>query len=622
MSTIPWSNFARIIYKRTYSRNDTGRRETWDQTIERVVAANVRGHDVPEQEIKDLLRFGKERKAIPAGRGLWFCGSPAHPKIGGAALVNCWAVEASQWEHFILAQDLLMLGGGVGVSVEHRYVSKLPKIRKGVCITHRAAKDTDFIVPDTREGWCELVRRTLESFFVSGKSFDYSTICIRGAGEPLKGFGGTASGPIPLIKAIENLCSLLIAREGKHIRPIDAADIVTILGEMVVSGNLRRSAIIILGDPWDKEFLQMKRFDLGPLPSYRSCANYSVVCDDMDDVHPLFWKTYESGEAFGIVNRRNIQKYGRMGEAKKDSAYLINPCGEATLEHAESCNLQEIALPNLENEEEFVLAARLMHRYGKRVTMEHFHHPDIQEVVNRNRRVGTGIAGCLISPLFNAKTLDRVYAEIQDENRKYSKELGIPESIRTTVVKPGGTTPKVLDLGGYEGISPAFSRYIIQRVRFDSNDVLIPHLIKAGHHIEPEKRLDGTLNHNTQVANFYIAAPDGGPVADEDFNTWKQLDALKLAQEHWSDQAVSTSVYYDRKDIPKLKGWLYANLDNLKSISFLCLREHGFAQAPKEAITKDEFEKMSAKIKSIEMDDIGDGPMVSTECEGGFCPVR
>jgi ribonucleoside-triphosphate reductase len=618
-----FSNLAAIVARRTYSRKDTGKLENWDQIIERAVLGNVKGHDVPEQEIKDLLRLGKQRKAIPAGRGLWFSGSPSHNKIGGAACVNCWSIELSDWQNFVLAADLLMLGGGVGVSVEWKYTSKLPKVKKGVQIEHKPTKDADFIVPDSREGWDDLAYRVLESYFVTGKSFTYSTICLRGYGEAIKGFGGTASGPIPLIQFVQNLSTIFEARAGRFIRPIDAADAVCATGEMVVSGNVRRSAILILGDAWDKDYLKAKRWDLGGLPSFRSCANFSVVCDDIDDLHPLYWETYKVGEAFGIVNRKNIQKYGRMGELKKDTAYMTNPCGEATLEHAEPCNLQEIALPNIKDEEEFILAARLMHRYGKRVTMDKYHHEEIQEVISRNRRIGTGITGCLSSNLFSPAILDRVYDSIQRENIKYSKQLGIPESIRTTVIKPSGTVSKVLDMDGYEGIHAAFSRHIIQRIRFGANDQLIPLLREAGHHIEPVQKLDGTLDHNTLVVDFYVEAPLGYPVVDEGFDTWQQLDVVKMAQRHWADQSVSVTVYYKRDEIPKVKEWLQNNIDEIKTISFLCQNDHGFAQAPKEKITQEQFEKLSAKLKKVPLDQITEGLQIDEiECEGGACPVK
>jgi ribonucleoside-triphosphate reductase len=218
--------------------------------------------------------------------------------------------------------------------------------------------------------------------------------------------------------------------------------------------------------------------------------------------------------------------------------------------------------------------------------------------------------------------LDRVYDAVQDEDEKYSKELGVARSIRTTLIKPSGTMSKVMDCMGYEGIHAAYSRYIIQRVRFAATDPLIPKLREAGHHIEPVMRLDGSLDHNTLVVDFYQAAPKGMPVADEDWDTWKQLDILKMAQRHWADQAVSVSVYYKRSDIPKVKAWLADNLKEIKTISFLCHNDHGFKQAPKEAISEEQFDKLSRKIRPLNMDDVQDGDLESMECEGGVCPIK
>lgn len=934
-----WSNLAKVVYRRTYARSDNGPIENWEDTVNRVIMGNIRNHNVSDEEINQLRYLMLNRKATPAGRGLWFSGAPAHNKLGGVALNNCWGLTCDNIDNFVIAQDLLMLGGGVGMSVEHRFVSKLKKVKTGVNVVAKHTKDADFIIPDSREGWNELTRRILEAFFVAGKSFSYSTVCVRGSGEKIAGFGGIASGPLPLQEFASKLTQILQSRAGKHIRPIDAADILCSIGEMVVSGNVRRSAIIILGDPWDKEYLTAKRWDLGPIPTQRAKANFSVVCEDVQDLHPLFWETYENGEPFGIVNRKNMQKFGRMGEFKHDSAVVVNPCvpgdteiltdkgyykikdligstvnvwngwefspvqpqitgkhqpmvkvilssgqeltcttkhrflvqsgyrgeqqfveadkltkgqtlaktnfpiintgenidsmtaytqgfysgdgdssnsvislydtkyicedrlkgiigkecnrrkhvrlsfkpkpkefvpfhwnvpsrinwlaglidsdgcelkeggcqissvnkqflldtqkmlttlgvvskvskardashrllpngnggkslyqcqtiyrlligsiqiqdlkklglhcsrvkfvknpsrdasqfikiveviempveetvycfkegkrglgtfegivtgqcAEATLENAEPCNLQEIALPNLQNEEEFITAARLMHRWGKRVTCERYHQPLADEVVKRNRRIGTGITGCLESSLFNPTTLDRVYAAIQQENQAYSKELGIPESIRTTVVKPSGTMSKVMDCAG-EGIHPAYSRYFIQRVRFSANDPLIPLLWAAGHPMEPVIKLDGSLDHNTLVVDFYQVTRPGVPIADEDWDTFKQLDALLMSQKHWADQAVSVTVYYSKDNLPELKTWLADNLKNLKTISFLCHNDHGFKQAPKEAITAEQYDKLSSTIKDLPLD-LGNAvsdSITDLECDGA-CPTK
>lgn len=619
--TKEWSNLAKVVYKRTYARKIDGKLENWKDTVERVISGNIKGHKVSKKEIDKLKELMIDRKAMPAGRGLWFSGAEAADRIGGAALCNCWFLTSDDWKNFVIAQDLLMLGGGVGLSVEHRFVTRLPKVKRDVSVSHQNTKDADFIVPDSREGWCALTEKILESFFVTGKSFTFSTICVRGAGEPIDGFGGKASGPLPLIKFTEKLCKIFTVREGKHIRPIDAMDILCCIGEMVVAGNVRRSAIIILGDPWDKEYLKAKRWDLGPIPTERAMANLSVVCDDIEDLHPSFWKTYSKGEPFGLINRKNIQKFGRMGERKRDKAIGVNPCAEATLENGEPCNLFELFLANFKNREEAIEAARLAVRYALRVTTAKYHHELNQKVISKNRRIGIGITGCLQSSLFNPEDLDAIYESIQEESESYSEKLGVPTPVKTTVVKPSGTVSLLGDVTA--GIHPAYSRYYIRRVRFSSNDPLIPALRAAGHPMEPVKKFDGSTDPNTLVVDFFCKAPEGTPIADEDFDSWKQLEVVKMAQKHWADQSVSVTVYYKKEELKALKDWLKTNYRYLKTISFLCHSEHGFDQAPLEVIDEETYAKMSKKIKSLEeVSEIGEDLGDQLECEGGVCPVK
>lgn len=621
-----WSNIAKVTYKRTYAREVNSNLENWEDTLKRAIKGNislVSPQFIRRDEQSSLLKLGMERKATFAGRGLWFSGTDSASKIGGAALNNCWVTTSEDWNNLVMAQDLLMLGGGVGLNVEHRFTSKLPRIKKNVIIRHEKVKDADFIVPDSREGWNELTRRVLESFWSTGKSFTYSTICLRGRGEKIKGFGGKSSGPIPLIEFVAKLCDILESRSGKHARPIDIADIMCLIGEMVVSGNVRRSAILILGDPWDKDLLKAKRWDLGPVPNYRSRANFTIVCDDADDLHPLFWKTFEHGEPFGIFNRLNAQKYGRMGEIKKDKCIGVNPCAEATLEDGEPCNLAEIFLSNIKSVAELVKVCKLMTRAAIRTTCAYYHHKKSADVVRKNRRIGIGITGCLQSPLFTPEALDAGYKAIEEEAEAYCNEMGISRCIRLTVVKPSGTLSLIGECTA--GAHPAYSRYLIRRIRFSSNDPLLPLLRESGHFMEPEKQMDGSYNHDTVVVDFYMETPEGIPCADEGFDTWKQLDTLIMLQKHWADQAVSCTVYYKKEDLPKIKEWVSENISKIKTVSFLLHTGHGFTQAPLEPISKEDYERLSTKIKpldisKLELADVGD--LEGAECVSGACPVK
>jgi len=562
------------------------------------------------------------REMTTAGRGLWISGTDFVDKVGGAALNNCWFFAADSWMNYVIAQDLLMQGGGVGMSVEHRFVSKLPNVvAKKVVIEHKLTKDADFIVPDSREGWCELTRMVLESFFVTGKSFTYSTICVRGANEKIQGFGGEASGPLPLIDFVNNMSKILGSRADKHMRPIDAADLLCSVAAMVVAGNVRRSALMILGDPWDKEFLTIKRWDLHDIPSYRYKSNFSVVAGDYDELHPLFWDSYNMGEPIGIFNRKNAQKYARMGELKEDACVGVNPCAEATLENGEPCNLLEIYLSRIQTRERLLEVCRAATRMAIRTTCAFYHHEVTAKVIAKNRRIGVGLTGILNAKLYTVEDLDAAYAAVEDEAEMYCAEMGIPNCVRLTVIKPSGTLGKLGDC--LEGCHPAYSRYMIQRVRFAASDDLIPLLRSAGHFVEMEKNQDGTPNPDTMVCDFYLDNGPDAPTADGGFDTWKQLETLLRLQKHWADQAVSITVYYKKEWIPRLKDWLKDHMKDIKSISFLLHQGHGFIQAPKEPITKEQYEEFSAKILPLDVTSIKKAEEIeASDCEGGACPIK
>jgi hypothetical protein len=427
---------------------------------------------------------------------------------------------------------------------------------------------------------------------------------------------------------------LLNKRAGKKLRPIDVLDLLCMIGEMVVSGNVRRSALMILGDSFDKAFLKAKRWDLGNIPNWRANANLSVVCNDVDDLHPLFWKTYKQGEPFGIVNLSNFNKYGRMGELKKDHVQVVNPCGEIglspitktksgkVLKGGEACNLFEIFLPNIKDVREFVKVAKLGYRYCKRVALETYHRPEIDQIIKENMKLGVGITGVLQSPLFNEKDLNTVYKALVEEDIKYSKELGVGVSKRLTTVKPSGTLSLLADCTA--GIHPAFSKYIIRRVRIATNDPLIPKLKEAGHYMEPVENFDGSFDYNTQVVDFYQEFGENTPVSNENWGMEAQLEVLKNAQKWWADNSVSVTVYY--KEVQEVKDWLVDNLSEIKAISFLLQNEHGFKQAPLEAITREEYLERTKDIKDLDLDDLTEEGGIelksSLECEGGACPIK
>ena len=338
----------------TYSRplDEEGSFESFPQTISRVLDAcrTQLSLDFTPDEYRELEHYMLQLKCSVAGRFLWQLGTKTVDKLGLMSLQNCATTVVNEpIRPFAWAFDALMLGCGVGYNIQREYVYELPKVKplKG-SIRRMDTKDADFIVPDSREGWVQLLEKTLQAHYETGRGFSYSTICIRGKGAPIKGFGGVASGPEELCEGITHISRVLRGREGKKIRPIDALDIMNIIGSIVVAGNVRRSAQIAIGDPDDLQFLNAKRWDLGDIPNWRAMSNNSVVCNDFNTLPDQFWQGYVgNGEPYGLINLKLSRNCGRLGDTQyKDKGVVgFNPCfapGELITTSSGAIPIQEL----------------------------------------------------------------------------------------------------------------------------------------------------------------------------------------------------------------------------------------------------------------------------------------
>jgi len=334
----PFDTMGLFTFLRTYARrhdenNPNSTVETWDQTITRVVeSCNSQLHvGFTDQEKKELYNLLFNLKCSVAGRFLWQLGTNTVNKLGLPSLQNCSFVVVNEPVNpFTWAMNFLMLGAGVGYRILPEDLQNLPQVKYAL-VTRKDTKDADFVVPDSREGWIKLLAKTLKAHFYSGKNFTYSCVLLRSKGAPIKSFGGLASGPDVLCDGIDKINSVLNKRAGMNLRPIDALDIMNIIGMIVVSGNVRRSAQIALGSIHDKEYLQAKRWDLGNIPNWRAFSNNSVICDDVKDVldNEDFWKGYDgTGEPYGLVNIKLSRACGRLGEFQYPDPEVdgYNPC--------------------------------------------------------------------------------------------------------------------------------------------------------------------------------------------------------------------------------------------------------------------------------------------------------
>ena len=631
-----------IVYKRTYARvKENGQKEEWHETIRRCInGAQKIGANYTKEEAEQLFDLVFNLKCNFAGRMLWQLGTPTVDRFGANSLLNCWNVSMNSVRSFLFLFENLMLGGGVGFSIRREDIHELPRIKKGVSITHKNTKDADFIVPDSREGWIRLLEKVLDAFFVKGASFNYSTILIRGAGEKINGFGGVASGPQILLDGVEKINKILQSREGKKLRSIDVLDICNIIGGIVVSGNVRRSAQIAIGDPDDYLFLRAKNWSLGNIPNWRAMSNNTIYADDFSHISNEIWNNgyaldsetgYAKGEPYGFFNLPLSQKYGRLkdGLMKDSSLYPTdednvvgtNPCGEISLASYECCNLSELYLNNIESKEELIICAKLLYKTQKAIAALPFLHEETNKIVHKNMRLGLGVTG-ICQSIDKIDWLDACYKELRKFDKEWSKERGWNRSIKLTTIKPSGTLS--LLAGSTPGVHPAYSKYYTRRVRMSSNDPLVSYCRDLGYQIEYAVNFDGSENHDTVVVEFPCETPDGALFAD-DMGVVQQLEMVKKLQEIWSDNAVSVTAYYSENELATLKQWLSDNYETgIKSVSFLLRQKHGFKQAPYEEITKEAYELKKSKVKPLIsiVQNIGNEALEGIECEGGACPIK
>lgn len=328
-SSPPWGPIGYVTYARTYARRVDDRIERPWETVRRCVEAiGARGAFI-KAELELLYEYWFSLKCCGAGRHWWQLGTQAVERIGADSLQNCWFVAVDSLEAFTFAFNELMLGGGVGFSVQGRHIHKLPPVLSKPQIKHVQSFDCDFIVPDNREGWVELLWRVLERFFTANSTdFSYTTRCLRARGEPIKTFGGVASGGTALVEGIERVCAILRQWHGSS---LDVLDVMNCIASVVVAGNVRRSSQIAIGDGHDGSFIMAKRWDKTHVPIWRAQSNNSIECSQIGRLPESFWQEFNGeGEPVGLVNLANLRRFGRLedgaDEAHDPSVEGVNPC--------------------------------------------------------------------------------------------------------------------------------------------------------------------------------------------------------------------------------------------------------------------------------------------------------
>ncbi|MHA1670493.1 MAG: fused protease/ribonucleoside-triphosphate reductase [Promethearchaeota archaeon] len=626
-----WGPLGYVTYKRTYARmiEDENRKEEFWETVRRVVEGcysiqkehciklSLPWSDKKAQKSAKIM-FSKiwNFKFLPPGRGLWMMGTEFVLKNGSMSLNNCGFASTNDIDlklskSFEFVMDALMLGVGVGFDTKGAGKITIKKPAEG---------HFEFQIPDSREGWVEALKLILEAYFLGKQVPEYNFTKIRLAGEPIRGFGGIASGPDPLKEMLIDIQKILENRINQEITSVDIVDIMNLIGKCVVAGNVRRSAEIALGDPTDFEFVTCKQ-DQDKLYSHRWASNNSVFAIKGLDYSFISKQIEVNGEP-GIFWLENARAYSRMKDKpdhKDKKAAGVNPCGEQTLESFELCCLVETFPSRHESYEEFQDTLKYAYLYAKSVTLVNTHWKETNAVMLKNRRMGisqTGIIEAFIK--HGRRTIlewcDKAYDFIKELDEDYSNWLCIPHSIKLTTVKPSGSVS--LLPGVTPGIHYPHSEYYIRRIRLSKNSDLIEPIKKAGYVVEKD-----AYSPNTVVAEFPVHEKYFDR-SKNDVSIWEQAQNAADYQKFWSDNQVSITITFQQDEANQINHILECFEDKLKSVSFLPIKEHGYKQAPYEEITKERFEELISKIQPLYLGQSRDRAIGERYCDSDKCEIE
>lgn len=606
-----FNGLGEFVYMRTYSRlKPDGKNEMWWETIRRVVEGI---YSIQKQHIEDYRLGWNQMKAqksaqemydrmfnfkmLGSGRALWSMGSPVIMEKGmTAALYNCSFLSSENMKDdpglpFANAMDFLMLGVGVGFDT---------KGAGKVVIQSQKEIEHIYQIPDTREGWIESVRLMINSFFGQPKYiFDYSI--IRPAGAPIKTFGGVSAGHEPLKQLHEGIYSVLSKEIGKPISITAITDMINMVGVAVVSGNVRRSAEIVLGDNTE-EFLNLKNYDIHPERSPWSWASNNSIYAELGMDYSEIAKLISLNGEPGLAWLDNLRAYGRIRENEKNYKDIriagLNPCAEIGLESSELCNLVETFPTKHDNLEDYLITVKYAYLFAKTITLLNTMWPETNKVMLRNRRIGLSMSGVTQfiaeSGLKTLKNwMEKGYDIVQKYDKIYSEWFAVPESKKMTTIKPSGTLS--LLAGVTPGIHFPESRYYIRRVRLANNSSFIQILKDAGYKIDPAVESPK----DTVVVEFPVGLGSKIRTTNE-VTMWEQLNLASFAQENWADNSVSVTVTFKPEEKDQIKSALDLFQFKLKAVSFLPKLEEGaYAQMPYEEITEEEYKEMESKLNPI-----------------------
>jgi len=637
-----------ITFLRTYSRiRDDGTKETWVDVCERVINGmyslqkdHCKKNRLPWNDAK-AQASAKEAfdrlftlKWTPPGRGLWAMGTAiVSVQKNSAALQNCAFVSTAEMTKlnparpFAFLMEASMLG--VGVGFDDKGADKDFYI-------YEPTQEETYIVPDTREGWVESLSLLLNSFLKENQSkysFDYTN--IRPSGTPIKTFGGIAAGHEPLEKMHNYIRKMFSGRKGQKLTRIDIADIGNLIGVCVVSGNVRRSAELLIGRLDDQDFLNLKNKDKFPernsydpsAPGWGWMSNNSIETEVGKDLTSIIEGISLNGEP-GVIWMDVSKKYGRLIDPPNNKDHRVagyNPCAEQSLESYECCTLVETYLGRHESLEDYKRTLKFAYLYAKTVTLLPTHWEETNAIMQRNRRIGASMSGVADfadrhgMPILK-EWMNQGYKTIQRYDNVYSEWLGIRESIKMTTVKPSGTVSILA--GESPGVhwTPG-GKFFNRTIRFSNEDPMLPLFRMANYRVESASESPDT----TSVVYFPIKSQ--AIRSEKDVTIFEKMALATTAQRYWSDNSVSVTVSFNKETESHHVGTvLHMHDGQLKTVSFLPSGNDTYPQMPYMQITEEEYLEQTNRLLSIDLAEVYAGRAADAVgeryCTTDYCEIK
>jgi ribonucleoside-triphosphate reductase len=624
------SLYESFIFKSRYARwlPEEKRRENWDETVGRLVDYYLSKFPItllPQDIELELAEAIYNLEVMPSMRAMMTAG-PALDRCHVAAY-NCAYLPVDSPRSFDEGMYILMCGTGVGFSVENKYVDQLPRISEEFTDT-----DTVVTVADSKEGWARALRELI-SLLIAGQVPRWDVSRVRPAGARLRTFGGRASGPGPLVDLFEFAVKLFKGAAGRRLTSLECHDLMCKIGDVVVVGGVRRSAMISLFDVTDDRMSTAKTGAWWEKDGIRRLANNSAVYENRKPDVGFFMKKWKelydshSGEP-GIFSRYACQRIAaRNGRRDPNFDFGTNPCSEIILRPYEFCNLTEVVVrpdDTLESLSRKVRIATILGTIQSTFTDFKYLRKIWQKNCEEERLLGVSLTGILDHPeIITDENLTHLRTVAVQTNKEWAELLGIPVSAAITCVKPSGTVSQLVDSAS--GLHPRHSAYYLRTVRADNKDPLTTFLRDRGVYCEP----DAMAPTSTSVFYFPRKSPDTAVFRDE-MTAIDQLILWKKIQDNWCEHKPSATVYVREDEWMKVGAWVYENFDDLSGVSFLPYDGGTYKQAPYQEVTPEDYDNWVKEhpmpsidwsdLRHYEQDDMTTGSQ-EFACSAGACDV-